>query len=307
MTELQPDLEPDGNFGGQTEDAVANYQATRGLYVDGVCGEETWAALYDGKEALPPPPHALSQADIAAICEIALGSAIAHYSWDDRGFAPAGYTQGMALAFAQTYRKLNQDHPAAVEMARARKNSDKDALNVYRSQFDAMGMSNESAGADTLRHLYALMLGHGMRESSGRHCEGRDLSADNVQSDTAEAGLFQTSYNAHSASDPEFDNLLAEYSNAANAQTCYLSAFDDEVSCTGDEWDSYGSGTGYTFQALCKSCPAFAVETAALTLRNLCNHYGPIIREETELRREADEMLQEVQDYIDGAYREVVA
>jgi hypothetical protein len=45
------------------------------------------------------------------------------------------------------------------------------------------------------------MLGHGMRESSGRHCEGRDLSADNVQSDTAEAGLFQTSYNAHSATE----------------------------------------------------------------------------------------------------------
>jgi hypothetical protein len=232
------------------------------------------------------------------ICFIAYSSAIAQYSWKDRGKAPTGYTTGMACTFAQTYRKLKAGHPAAVDMAKARRSSDKDALHVYWQEFEALGMSNETAGVDTLRHLFALLLGHGVRESSGRHCEGRDLSADNVQSDTAEAGLFQTSYNAHSASDPEFDDLMTEYQD--NAQICYLDVFDDEVSCSNDEWNCYGSGDGYDFQKLCKSCPAFACETAGLTLRNLCNHYGPIVRHETELKAAADDMFRQVQDYIDG-------
>jgi N-acetylmuramoyl-L-alanine amidase-like protein/putative peptidoglycan binding protein len=305
--EPHPDLDPDGDFGSATENAVITYQATRGLAADGICGERTWTALYEHRKPLPPPPHALTQEDIDAICTIAIDSEIAMYPWEDRGQAPNGYLQGMALAFAQTYRKLLQNHPAAVEMAKARTNSDKDALNIYRDKFDDLGMSNEKAGADTLRHLYALMLGHGMRESSGRHCEGRDMSASNTSSETAEAGLFQTSYNAHSASEPAFDNLMAEYSNPANRATCYLPQFREGVSCTEDEWNNYGSGVGEAFQQLCKECPPFAVETCALTLRQLANHYGPIIRKETELKIEADDMFVQVQEYVDRRYDEEVA
>jgi len=295
--------EVDGDFGPETEENVTRYQASRGLEVDGIVGEETWQALYDNKPPLPPPeppPGALTYEQQAAIIKIARGSDIADYSWDDRGKAPAGYTQGMALAFAQTYLKLQAGHPAAVEMAKARTNSDKDALNEYLDEFRSRGMSNERDGVETLRHLYALMLGSGMRESSGRHCEGRDLSADNVSSDTCEAGLFQTSYNAHGASDPEFDQLMAEYSQSKNEGTCYLEPFSEEVSCSSSEWDSYGSGAGRQFQDLCKSCPAFAVETHGLTLRNLCNHYGPIIRHEVELRSEANELFKAVQDYMES-------
>jgi hypothetical protein len=57
-------------------------------------------------------------------------------------------------------------------------------------------MRNDVSGIDTLRHLFVLMIGLGMRESSGRYCEGRDQSASNTSADTAEAGLFQTSWNA---------------------------------------------------------------------------------------------------------------
>jgi len=301
-TELRPDLDTDGDFGQLTEGAVRDYQASRGLEVDGIVGQQTWTALYEGKAPLPGPPSAFTVAEQEQIRQLALDSRIASYSWRDRGHAPNGYIAGMALAFGQTYRKLLVGHPAAREMAKARTDSDKDALNIYRAKFDDLQMSNETAGVDTLRHLYALMLGSGMRESSGRHCEGRDQSASNVTSDTAEAGLFQTSYNAHGASDPEFDNLMGEYSAPQNEPACYLSAFKEGVSCSSNEWSNYGSGKGCEFQKLCKECPAFAVETHGLTLRNLANHYGPIIRHEVELRSDADMMFKSIQGYVDKRY-----
>src|SRR5262249_40025933 len=47
----------DGDFGEVTEDAVVEYQKSRGLHVDGEVGEQTWTALYTHKPpAAPPPP-----------------------------------------------------------------------------------------------------------------------------------------------------------------------------------------------------------------------------------------------------------
>lgn len=290
----------DGDFGPATEDNVIRYQRSRGLDDDGICGPQTWEALYQHKLPIAPPeppPGALTAEQQSAVMRIANTSDIADYSWDDRGYAPTGFTQGMALAFAQSYLKLQEGHPAVVEMSKARTSSDKDALNLYREDFADLGMSNEEDGADTLRHLYALMLGQGMRESSGQHCCGRDQSADNYDSDTCEAGAFQTSYNAAGASDPEFDDLMDEF--ATGLHPGYLDAFSEDVSCSTSDWESYGSGRGREFQDLCKNEPAFSVESCGLTLRNLCNHYGPIVRHETELRDDADRMFKDVQDYMD--------
>lgn len=290
----------DGDFGSVTEDAVLNYQRSRGLAADGIVGEQTWTALYEHKLPVKPPPlppNALSYAQQTAIMAIANNSAIADYSWKSRGIAPTGFTQGMALSFAQTLKKFRADHPAAIEMAKARTDSDKDVLNLYRDDFEELGFFNEQSGEDTLRHLYAFMLGSGMRESSGQHCCGRDQSAENTSSDTCEAGAFQTSYNAHSASDPEFDILLDEY--AAGLSPGYLDAWSEGVSCSSSDWENYGSGRGEQFQDLCKNAPAFSAETHALTLRNLANHYGPVIRHEVELHQDAEEMFRAVQDYLD--------
>lgn len=286
----------DGDFGPKTEEAVEYFQGNEGLYIDGVCGPQTWGAL---REQGPPepPPDALTPRQEAEISLIAANSEIAGYDWDDQGVAPDGYTQGMALAYAQVYRKWKKDDSVANEMAKAVTSNDKDALYWYREEFKAAGMDNSKPGADTLRHLWALMLGHAMRESSGEHCCGRDQSADNTSSDTCEAGLFQTSYNAHSCSS-QFDKVMNEYSQ--NIWSGYLSTFEDGVECSSDDWESYGSGSGYEFQEMCKNLPAFSAETAAITLRNLCNHYGPIKRFEVELRKEADQMFKAVQDYVDA-------
>jgi len=61
-------------------------------------------------------------------------------------------------------------------------------------------MDNSRGGVDVLRHLFVLLTGLGMRESSGHYGEGRDASATNTSAYTAEAGLFQVSYNSHHAS-----------------------------------------------------------------------------------------------------------
>lgn len=38
-------LKVDGIFGNDTETTLRQFQIDRGLFVDGVCGAETWAAL----------------------------------------------------------------------------------------------------------------------------------------------------------------------------------------------------------------------------------------------------------------------
>ena len=147
-----------------------------------------------------------------------------------------------------------------------------DALSWYQGRFELLNMSNDAAGADTLRHLFVLLIGLGMRESSGRYCEGRDTTADNVTADTAEAGLFQTSWNAHVAS-AMLPALFTAYSDGRDG---FASVFSEGVTCGHGDWANYGDGQGEEFQKLSKACPAFAAEFAALGLRVLRKHWGPI-------------------------------
>jgi peptidoglycan hydrolase-like protein with peptidoglycan-binding domain len=230
--------------------------------------------------------------DSDMITQIAANSSLAHVSWRKRGEAPLGYIKGMAVMFAVVSRKLEQGDSAALEMARAVSgDSHRDALALYGSDFAALGMRNNVSGIDTLRHLFVLLIGLGMRESSGRYCEGRDLHASNVKADTAEAGLFQMSWDAHGAS-PEIPRLLAEYQANGGG---YRAIFAEGVTCRDSDFATFGSGTGAEFQRLCRECPGLAVETAAVGLRSICSHWGPILRHEVELRPEADDLLMQVQ------------
>jgi hypothetical protein len=168
-----------------------------------------------------------------------------------------------------------------------------DALAWYDARFRELGMDNSAAGAATLRHLFVLLIGLGMRESSGKFNAGRDMSAENVAADTAEAGLFQMSWNIRGAS-AELPKLFAAYSAKPEG---FLPIFKEGVPPNSDE--NFGSGQGLAFQRLCKSCPAFAVEAAAVGLRVRRKHWGPIVRREAEIRPEADKLLQEVQRVVD--------
>jgi peptidoglycan hydrolase-like protein with peptidoglycan-binding domain len=240
--------------------------------------------------------------DVDTIANIAANSSLARVRWLERGTAPLGYIKGMAVMFAVVARKLAQGDPAALEMASASSGDSRhDALAHYAPQFAALGMRNDVSGIDTLRHLFALMIGLGMRESSGNYCEGfdREENRDPLTSESAEAGLFQMSWNARSMS-PFIRQLFDDYQRNGGG---YKSIFAEGVRCTARMLENFGSGDGLRFQQLCKEMPGFAVETAAVGLRHEGGekgHWGPIRRHEAELKREADEMLQQVQSAMSG-------
>jgi hypothetical protein len=239
------------------------------------------------------PPSGIDQ-----IIQIAADSSIARHHWKDRGTAPAGYIKGIALVYARVYCKLKAGDAAAKEMAKAKtNNATKDALAWYDENFRAAGMNNDSAGADTLRHLFVLLIGLGMRESSGRYCEGRDRAASNTTAESAEAGLFQTSFNARTAS-PLLPQLFTHY----KAQPAgFLEIFKEGIRCRAADLENFGSGDGREFQKLSKESPAFAAEFAAVGLRNIRTHWGPITRRAAEIRSEADALLKQVQTVVDAS------
>jgi hypothetical protein len=290
----------DGQFGNITETAVMQYQSINKLQVDGWVGDGTWAALAHDFELPPYPPPPLdemTEAQFREIIDIAGDSELASYSWRDRGRAPLAYVRGMAFAYATLLRKHMAGYPTAI--ITAQKDSDdesRDALTWYADEFSDRDMDNSRNGIATMRHLFVLQIGLGMRESSGVHCCGRDHSATNTSSETAEAGLFQASWNFSSCT-TDIEKLFREYSAMPEgSQQTAIKIFEDDVSCSSSDWACYGSGIGREYQLLAKTCPQFACESVALGLRYLRQHWGPINRHEAELRPEAEDMLLEVQN-----------
>src|SRR5262245_2930567 len=257
--------------------------AFRPMLQGGAMGPDVKTSL----RAIASSGGTLAPSTIDQIVSLARNSALARHSWSGRGRAPIGYINGVAVAFARVCLKLKAGDSAALAMTAPLGGTSSDALAWYGA----------AAGdrSTTLRQLFALLYGLGMRESSGNCFEGRDRSASNVTADTAEAGLFQQSWNSRSAS-PELPKLFEAYS--ANPDG-FLSIFREGLS--GSASSNAGSGEGAAFQALCKSCPAFAVEAAAVGLRTIRRHWGPINRREAEIRPEAETLLLQVQKVIDSA------
>lgn len=244
----------------------------------------------------PPPKNPAGGASLVTqIQTLAESSDCGKYSWKNRTVAPAGYISGMSLAFAKSLCRLRSGENKALVMAqKASLNSSIDALTWYEEKLSALKMDISHSGADTLRSVYTLGIGLGMRESSGKYCEGFDASAGPETASEAEAGMFQFSYNSIGAS-PELRNLYDEY-RGKSAQ-CYLSTFAKGVSCRTQA--IVGSGAGADFQVFTKSCPAFAAEYAMLSLRVLRKHYGPINRQEAEVLTSCNQLLDAVQMLIE--------
>jgi peptidoglycan hydrolase-like protein with peptidoglycan-binding domain len=288
----------DGDFGGITETWVKAFQAACGLKADGIVGDITWdevdelnARVAMGGPRLPP---GLTD----QIVKLAEGSDIQEYLWPDRGMTPPGFIPGMALCFAYVMQQFEEGDDAATVMCKAQGSPDKDALAWYAAEFKKLGMSNARAGVETLRHLFVMMIGLGPRESSARYVEGRDLSAgsSSTQSDTCEAGLFQTSWNIKGGSSA-IAPLLPDFWDNPNG---FREQFKLDVNPTADNLNSYGSGDGVRYQWLSRFCPLFHVMVTGVGMRTLRQHWGPINRREVTLKKEADQLLKDVQALVEG-------
>lgn len=235
---------------------------------------------------------------IAKIESIAASSQCYQYAWKNRGQAPKGYVEGVALVFAKAVCDPNRSDVVVASQAKT-SDTAHDALAWYASTYAGLGMSNATAGLDTLRHVYTLLLGLGMRESSGEHCIGRDTSASNYTSSSAEAGAWQTSWDSHTNS-VELPKLFAKYK--ASSDGCFLDPFQVGVTCSASDWQNWGAaGDGFDFQRIEKACPAFAAEYAAVMLRvsgGSAGHYGPLRTRAAEVRPECDAMFQQVQSAV---------
>ena len=231
------------------------------------------------------------------IAALAANSDLARYDWRQRGRAPIGYIKGMAVAYGRVYQEWKDGTLPTTLMAMANTHlPGKDALSWIAGTFDDRDMPIDKPGADTLRALFVLLTGLGMRESSGRFCEGRDRSARNTSSDTAEAGLFQMSWDAHIAS-RDIVNLFDKYSSE---DSDLVHIFHEGVRCSEEDLQNYGSGNGRAFQEACKANPMCAIMTTAVGLRVIRSHWGPVNRREVEIRPEADALFKQVETMVDG-------
>lgn len=224
-----------------------------------------------------------------SIKEIAKASSCANYTWPGRGHVPLGYIEGVAVTYAKNLCDLKNKKPTTLSMIIPNMASSSDAFAYY-------GI-NPSGDVARLRSLFSLTLGLGVRESSGRYCCGRDASATNTSSTTAEAGAWQTSYNALSG--PVRQSLYMAYK--IDQSECNLDIFKQGVSCKASDLTDWGFGEGFSFQVLEKACPTFAAELAALDLRYLRKHYGPINTKAARIVPECTSMLQMVENLVSSS------
>jgi len=287
-------IPPDGEFGAVTDAGVKGFQCACGLEVDGEVGPMTWEKIDALVLRMETGSDGISEETKRAITELALTHPIQKFVWEDRGRSPSGYIAGMGQAYALALTWWVARDPAAIEMAQAAGDADEDALAWYAAEFAKIGINVSVPGVDTLRGLFALMIGLGMRESSGKYYEGRDVSATNTTSDTCEAGLFQMSWNMKSAS-PSMGKLLEEFFADPNG---FLPIFSEGLTPTSAGLQNFGSGQGALFQFMAKYSPAFCVMTAAIGLRTRRKHWGPINRREVERVAEAADYLAQVEELI---------
>ena len=223
---------------------------------------------------------------------MAAGSRCAVYTWKN-GAAPVGYYKGIATVYAKAV--CNQTREDVKIVARAStSNLEKDVLAHY-------GIKAE-AGIQALRKTYAILIGLGPLESSGRACCGRDMKADYASASAAEAGMFQASWGSRTS---ELSSLYKDYQ--AGKYPCRLELFNEGAgACSAGDAKSWGepSDPGYAWQKYIKSCPALAAEWAAVVMRvsgGSLGEFGPLRKKNAELRPECENLLLNVEKIVEVA------
>ena len=102
-----------------------------------------------------------------AIDRLVVASGLDDYDWKDRGTSSPGYISGMAMCFAVAMQMFQAGKASAQAMAKPLGDESKDAMAWYGDEFDDEDMTNGTPG-ERIRHLFVLLTGLGMRESSGQ-------------------------------------------------------------------------------------------------------------------------------------------
>lgn len=221
----------------------------------------------------------------------------------NRGRNAVGGTVAIALTYARSVCDLDKPSVTAVTGSKLGDKL-KDQLTFMKPIYDQAGIAVDKGGIDTLRAVYTAMFPFAAMESCGKYCEGKDEAADNETEQTAEAGMFQTSYNSRSTR-PELLKLFAEYK--AGRKSCFLEEAKAGVKCKAQDAVNYGSGEGLAYQKMNKACPAFAAEWAAIMFRHGRSHYYPLnqagkperyLQKWIELRPECVSLLKSVEAKI---------
>lgn len=225
------------------------------------------------------------------IADIAAGSACARHQWGNRGRAPVGYVKGMALMYAKSFcESRGTASPAVAVMKRPLVTNGEDALVRYRADLDSNHVDVNS-DVERLRAIYTLAIGEGMRESSGNTTEGHDKSVSHPTAATAEAGLFQQSFDSFGRS-PVLAPLFEQYK--ADTGACRLAVFSEGLPSI-DTRPVVGTGRAAEFQRFTRECPAMATEYAMVLFRVNQRHFGPVRRHEAEYFQPCNDMLKEVE------------
>lgn len=255
---------------------------------------------------VPKPPVVVEAPK--PIMDLAVGSSCAAYSWKNRSKAPIGYIKGMLQSYSRSYCKLKKGDFATKVMAQpiVPSNTAKDVLALYKVKADTEALR--------LRKLYTLLIGLGMRESSGWYGEGRDMSASWTASNTAETGLFQFSYNLKDVMTADGKKALAAvYDEYRSTKLCSPDVFKEGAVVWSkalgklvprtfntkywslDSEKPEARAIGLAFQKFMRECPDAAVEYTAVGVRERVGHWGPAKRQEAEMIASCEVLLEQVE------------
>jgi hypothetical protein len=198
----------------------------------------------------------------------------------------AGYTRGIAQSYRLIRARLHatpRDEWVAALVAPPRGSNPGDLFARYGSKFRNLGLNVATNEEDRLRALYLTLYEMGVRESDGEYYLGVDTGsnkdedarrrlesndpkdAEQVALET-EAGLFQSSWDFVS-SNPRAARLFRAF-QAGSRRDDLLEVFREGYPAPPPAQNpDLGRGAGVAFQALAKRAPNFALECAALTLR----------------------------------------
>jgi len=127
-------------------------------------------------------------------------------------------------------------------------------------------------------------MGLGMRESSGRYCEAAIAMLTMSRQTPPRRGCSDVV--GHPRVKP--GHRLAVQIMVWDS---LLEIFRQGVVPHSGDLQNYGSGDGAKFQEMCKSNPQFAADCAAIGVRAVRTHWGPINRREAQIRQEVIDLL----------------